>query len=619
MKWSFPLSNYSERKGFNDAGIETFKGAPLTSLSREICQNSLDARYQNESVVLEFSLFDLSVADIPDVDVYKNAITQSRIASKSKKDNRPFDFFKRAIDLLDKPTIRCLRVSDYNTTGLRGSDKDRDTDWCNLVKSSGSSDKGGKAGGSFGIGKFATFACSEMRTVFYSTIDIENNQATQGVSRFVSFRINDESEDETQGIGYLGMPEKNRPYPQWTSFQKGYHRNHPGTDIYILGFVNYPDWDSTVLVEIIDGFMYAILEGHLEVKVHNTTLNKSNIGEIISKLSDKISMNTKAYYQTFQSKDTKWFEEDFENKGIIKIGYRLMDEPSPKKVAMIRMPGMKVREQDKLSNFASFAGVMVILGDKLNEFLRKIENPEHNSWQADRATTPLEVRAAKNILEKLKNLMKSHLHELLEGFVGREIDLPGLDNYFPDVDKEGEMSTGGDGGNLSPKPTEVKPIRVDPPRVPLGTSSPIDVGGEAETDDPSEDGEGFPSLPGTTGGGIQKPSQTGGNSKIGIKTKFSLPKTKFYRVDKNEKSFEVTFTVSHSIENPSLKIHLMGEQSKEDLLPILYAAMGGINMPTNNNEILLPELEQGKTYSVTLITSLSHAFSVEVGLYGNQK
>jgi hypothetical protein len=47
--------------------------------------------------------------------------------------------------------------------------------------------------------------------------------------------------------------------------------------------------------------------------------------------------------------------------------------------------------------------------------------------------------------------------------------------------------------------------------------------------------------------------------------------------------------------------------------------MGGINMPTNNNEILLPELEQGKTYSVTLITSLSHAFSVEVGLYGNQK
>ena len=56
-----------------------------------------------------------------------------------------------------------------------------------LTKSSGSSDKKGPAGGSFGIGKFAPFACSDLFTVFYNTYDIEDECAYQGVSRLVTF------------------------------------------------------------------------------------------------------------------------------------------------------------------------------------------------------------------------------------------------------------------------------------------------------------------------------------------------------------------------------------------------------------------------------------------------
>ena len=72
-----------------------------------------------------------------------------------------------------------LRISDFNTSGLLGSREEINTDWTNLTKSSGASDKKGTAGGSYGIGKYAPFACSDYATVFYSTYDINNEEAYQ--------------------------------------------------------------------------------------------------------------------------------------------------------------------------------------------------------------------------------------------------------------------------------------------------------------------------------------------------------------------------------------------------------------------------------------------------------
>ena len=42
QKWNFPSNNYGQIFGIADSGVETFKGTPIKSLAREICQNSLD-------------------------------------------------------------------------------------------------------------------------------------------------------------------------------------------------------------------------------------------------------------------------------------------------------------------------------------------------------------------------------------------------------------------------------------------------------------------------------------------------------------------------------------------------------------------------------------------------
>ena len=45
--WNFPSNNYGQIFGIADSGVETFKGTPIKSLAREICQNSIDANLQN--------------------------------------------------------------------------------------------------------------------------------------------------------------------------------------------------------------------------------------------------------------------------------------------------------------------------------------------------------------------------------------------------------------------------------------------------------------------------------------------------------------------------------------------------------------------------------------------
>lgn len=41
--WNFPNANGLGIQGISNGGVETFKGEIIESLTREICQNSLDA------------------------------------------------------------------------------------------------------------------------------------------------------------------------------------------------------------------------------------------------------------------------------------------------------------------------------------------------------------------------------------------------------------------------------------------------------------------------------------------------------------------------------------------------------------------------------------------------
>ena len=160
-KWNFPSNNNGPILGIADSGVETFKGTPIKSLAREICQNSLDARLDDSKPTkIEFKTFDIDPKSIPDYSNFEDAFKRSLDFWSIQESTQAKKFFTRALKGLHSSSIKCLRISDFNTSGLTGSHEEYNSPWCNLTKSSGASDKSGSRGGSFGIGKFAPFACS---------------------------------------------------------------------------------------------------------------------------------------------------------------------------------------------------------------------------------------------------------------------------------------------------------------------------------------------------------------------------------------------------------------------------------------------------------------------------
>lgn len=246
--WNFPSSNYGTIKGISEAGIETFRGNLFQSLAKEICQNSLDARVNmDKPVKLEFMLTSVPKCEI---DGFGELYKAMALCKDYWKDNiKAFRFFSEAVKTCENEFLRVLRISDFNTTGLTGSNEYKSSPWQNLVKSSGVSDKNGISGGSYGIGKSAPFACSDLRTVYYSTLDNEGVQAYQGVANLASFKLEDKLFKEggvTQGTGYYGDKKTNAAVH--TQFPMGgFIREESGTDIYILGFIKSEEWKDDIV------------------------------------------------------------------------------------------------------------------------------------------------------------------------------------------------------------------------------------------------------------------------------------------------------------------------------------------------------------------------------------
>ena len=201
--WTFAPNGDGEEHGFHNPGVETFKGNLERYLAREALQNSLDARKdESKPVHVHFRLLQLARADIPGMDAL--ATTFRQCGAHWSMNTKAQAFFNRALGLARERQIPCLQIGDTNTTGVPGSDNDKDQGWFTLVRSSGASAKGGGEGGSFGLGKHAPFAASRLRTVFYSTLTDANTSAFQGVARLVTHMGT--RKRLCQPTGFLGGP-----------------------------------------------------------------------------------------------------------------------------------------------------------------------------------------------------------------------------------------------------------------------------------------------------------------------------------------------------------------------------------------------------------------------------
>lgn len=485
--WSFPENNGGENDGLNDAGIETYKGSPIISLAREVIQNALDAAEDLNSnpVIVEFSLEEFSNNEIPGINKYKNILNSClKFGSEIEKTRL---FFEKALNVVKNERIPVLRISDYNTTGLTGAENDGLNNWNNLIKGNGVSNKHIGAGGSFGIGKQAPYACSNLRTVFYVTKDIEGIEAFQGNAKLITHK--NKEGNKTQGTGFFGIKDGNKPVIGFDKLPKKFLlRDKIGTDIYILGFIRTHDWKINIIKSVLEHFLVAIHEEDLKVFVDNISINKNNLKSLLDKyISDDSKYYADKYYKSMTSEKKEVFTKDnFKGLGSLKL-YLISDKEAPKRVAMVRDTGMKIFDKGHFITHKRFAGVFTAEGEKLNDFLRKMEPPSHDSWEPTRH--PDEKKAEK-LRRKLYKWLNEMVGELNYDNDAEKVDVDGMSQFLPDDLPELPLPGENELKNKDKKIPDDKDIKMKDVNI-TPTSSKIVSGtdGGINGDDGADDGQ----------------------------------------------------------------------------------------------------------------------------------
>lgn len=617
INWSFISNQNGEIKGINDSGVATFRGTPLKSLAREICQNSLDAFVDDTPVVVEFHSFDIPIENVPGYEELKDAFVRSKQYWSSQTTSQTRDFFDSALKEYEKGTISVLRISDFNTKGLRGSREPKDTDWTNLTKSSGVSDKHGTAGGSYGIGKYATFACSKFSTVFYSTYDINNEQASQGISRIVTFERADG--ESTTGLGFYGE-EKNKPIYEQMSLDPNFSRKleQYGTDIYILAFAQaQADWKREIILSILDSFLIAFWKNKLTVIVDDVEISKKTLSTLMEEYKESVDGHVCSYYKVLTSEETKWVEEEnFYGLGLIKFGVLLMDDEASRRVAMVRKTGMKIKDQGSISGYIPFMGVMLIEGEEINTALRLMENPQHTEWEPKRSANE---QRSREILTALNSFMKKKVEDFaMQGSV-MEIDAVGLGELLPDEIDADTNKKRDENVNNATATIESKVIKHKE-RKPTQNRTPAVVPGELE---PGNDDMVWPPKPEPPQPGPHPIPPTphvivpGEKTVKHIPKQIGLEKFVFFAPDRTNGKYVIMLIPAANGNDGVVELEIAGEVYNSPVTIKSATQVGGKALNVDQNKIVGLQFEKGKQIRISLELDYHDYCALEVNAYAN--
>jgi hypothetical protein len=497
--FEFPIDNSGQWDGFNEAGMEHFSGNPFEHLGREVVQNSMDARLdRSQPVRIEIKLLSVNTSEIPGITELK-AVIKRCAAGAEKESPKAKRFFEKAGELLSKNKINVLKISDYNTKGIAGP-CENGKPYFAFMKATGQSKKeSGSATGSFGIGKFAPYTVSGLRTVFTTTVWRDQNNSLHHYMQGKSILMSHASGKAIRrATGFYGVSDNCMPLdkiklvPEWLQrTENGSYEKMTGTTLCILAFDARKDWQNLLIANIAENFFGAIYKGDLVVQVDDREISKD---KLISILKDKSILDA--------IKDQKNEPEKFHNvqkyvevlagnsETVLEISEQrilgscelrlLVKEDLPSRVAVLRN-GMLITDElgrlKRFGEFKPFAAVLECTSTKGNELLREMEPPRHDDFEPDRlGEDSKKGKLALNDLAKwVREMLKRHAQEDSSGAT----DIDELADFFADTSEEG-----------SSKPQEENPegsIKIRARRVEI--RKPIAAFETTESEEDSADGD----------------------------------------------------------------------------------------------------------------------------------
>lgn len=477
--WDFPLLGTGNQRGSNNAAITMFKGSGIMDgLSREICQNSLDAKDPelptDSPVKVKFELIELKKSEYSMFDGYEKAL-DSGIAYWEKCSlctPKIKEFLTNVKTALQKDTIPTLVMSDYNTIGLQGvnAKDDEKSFWDLLVNTDGISIKqDSNSAGSFGIGKYAPFAYSSLNLVFYNTLAKDGGRAFEGVTHLVTTQKEyNGTMLKTQPTGkylYLKNDYESRPILPSDNCKLAmldiFNRTEIGTDVAIVGFKesDYDDWEKNISVAVIKNFILAILNGKLEVTVKSSKtsyeINKTTLDTLLYQtFSEETQLKyTRQIHETITM--TKPHNVKIAEKNDLSIYIRYDDKYS-QSLSRFRSTGMLINTVSRvLPHFSVVLVVNAVDTKELDSTLKESEPPQHTEWKASNITDNRTLHnKVKRYLAKINKEVQKALDEFEKAETTDKIDA-GIGNYLPDTSDDAITTEGADGLKTDVKISEI--------------------------------------------------------------------------------------------------------------------------------------------------------------------
>ena len=629
-QWDFmSVQGPYEKKGLNDSGVETFKDDSFKSLAREICQNSLDAKPPVSDgdplpVIVEFHRYFRPSCEFPGRETMVDAFKRAQSFWKKEEVEETVHFFKDAEATLTADNIEWMRISDFNTFGLRGVEKPATasgtTPWSSLVMSSGVSNKPGEAGGSFGIGKFATFSCSAIRTCFYSTITDTNKRGAQGVSRLVSFQKDDNS--TTLGIGYFRNGKE--AIGDTLGLDPSFSRDKSGTDIFVPGFLPNESWMEDVQRAVLEGFLYAIFHKKLVVRLIDgdsspVTMDRKWLDDCFN--ADPLPDETvrQNYKALILDREENLFCKNFGEDGSVDL--RLLIEPNlNRRIAMIRGTGMKIFDKGNFSSSISFSGVLVVNGVTLNKRIKAFENPQHTKWE------PKRNKQDKKLYDDIVQFCRESLKSLVEDNNPEETGA-NLGDVLP---ASGDTEDRETRETLTPK---IAPLRKSKrikkrPVVKQQPSTSTDGETLAGTDEIGADtgsGGGIGTTRndsdsgrfhgGSENGNGNGPSEDGNQNKTRFKA-IEAGSSRSICVDESSGNYRMILVPKKKEENAAIAINAVAELSTYAADIVSAELTDGTALPVEGNRISGLHFQKGEPVRINLKMNYTEYVSLEVEWYG---
>lgn len=440
--WRFPHNDSNETEGPNDGGISHFTSNRMANVIRECIQNSLDARDdQSRPVKVEIDLTTLSPESFAAESLKRSLLAAVASPHNDAPHKRQFEqgaeFLRRA-----RAGIKALKITDSNTTGADDNLRmdGAPSKWESLTKSTGLSVKDQPdAAGSFGLGKHAPFAATDIRTVLYSTAWKTDagrlHRRFQGKAILVSHQ--GDAGEKYRKTGYLGdhyaaLSDNNVP--------ADFRLNEPGLAIYIPGYEPDSDWEQESWKTVIDHFFHAIIHGGLEAEIAGNMVSRQKINQY------GVSQRTADFIRVSQT--TPVAGTDIPDIGRVVL--RLQVTGNRRRIALVRDAGMMITDVPREMKIPGlvrlpphwriFTAIIECRSEGQPSVLRESESPSHTSISTQQISDRHRRNRANVALKELGDWCREQIRVLVEPDASEEIvNAAGIARYLSIEDKEGDQ------------------------------------------------------------------------------------------------------------------------------------------------------------------------------------